>query len=139
MLDELGVVEAVQSLVTEARNHIPSVAYLPPDSLPRFASDVEATIFRIVQESLANITKHAQASHASVVLERQGEGEVRVIVSDDGVGFDLAAVPEDRFGLESIRQRCRLFHQEALISSSPDKGCRIEVVLPLFPSLRPVA
>lgn len=137
MLDELGVVEAVRSLVVEARSTIPSVEYSHPESLPRFTPDVETAFFRIVQESLSNITKHAKAHHARVVLEQRGEHDLAIVVNDDGAGFDISAVPEDRFGLESIRQRSRLFQRETLISSCPGQGSRIEVVLPLFPCLLP--
>ena len=137
MLDELGIVEAVRSLVLDARAHIPSVEYSHPESLPRFTPDVETAIFRIVQESLSNIVKHSKAEHASVVLDLHGENEMAIIVTDDGEGFDTSAVPEDRFGMESIRQRCRLFQRKASIASSPGKGTRIEVALPLFPCLIP--
>jgi len=137
MLDELGIVEAVQSLVLDARAHVPTVEYSYPESLPRFTPDAEVAVFRIVQESLSNIVKHSKAEHASVLLELYGENEMAIIVTDDGEGFDTSAVPEDRFGMESIRQRCRLFQRKASIASSPGKGTRIEVVLPLFPCLIP--
>jgi len=137
MLDELGIVEALESLVADARSSIASVEYSHPMSLSRFTPDVETAIFRIVQESLSNITKHSKAQTASVLLEQRGEHELAVIVVDDGVGFDMSALPEGRFGLESIRQRSRLFQREALISSSLGRGSRIEVVLPLFPCLLP--
>jgi len=137
MLDELGIVEAVRSVVVEARRTIPVVEYSHPESLPRFTSDVETTIFRIVQEALFNVMKHSKAHHARVLLEQHGEHELAIVVEDDGTGFDMSTVVEDRFGLESIRQRSRLFQREALISSCPGKGSRIEVVLPLFPGLSP--
>lgn len=59
-----------------------------------------------------------------------------ITVVDDGAGFDMSAVPDGRFGLESIRQRSRLFSREAAISSCPGKGSRVEVVLPIFPCLQ---
>jgi len=135
MLDEMGIIEAVGSLVLDARRDIAFVEYSHPGSLPRFAPEVETAIFRIVQESLSNINKHSNAHNASVVLEQRGEHDLAVTVVDDGAGFDISAVPDGRFGLESIRQRSRLFQREALISSSPGKGCRVEVVLPIFPGL----
>ena len=67
---------------------------------------LETTIFRIVQESLSNVRKHAAATAARVELVRDGEW-VRIRVQDDGGGFDPAVVADDRFGLESIRQRSR--------------------------------
>lgn len=56
---------------------------------------------------------------------------VHVRISDDGRGFDPATVSEDRFGLEGIRQRCRLAGVEPRIESGPGKGTVIDVVLPL--------
>jgi signal transduction histidine kinase len=56
---------------------------------------------------------------------------VRVEIRDDGQGFDPATVPEHRFGLEGIRQRCRLLGAEPQVHSSPGKGTVVEVVLPL--------
>jgi len=55
---------------------------------------------------------------------------VRVLVTDDGRGFDPATVPEQRFGLEGIRQRCRLLGAEPRIDSAPGRGTTIEAVFP---------
>ena len=65
-----------------------------------------------------------------MVVERIGD-TVRVAVEDDGRGFEPAAVPEQRFGLEGIRQRCRLLGVEPRIESIRGQGTRIEAVLPV--------
>jgi len=135
MLDELGIEEAVESLVDRMRGVVPSIEYLHPAPLRRMDPDVETAIFRIAQESLSNVRKHAAARHVRLVLEPRDADEVAVTVSDDGVGFDVHGVPADRFGLEGIRQRARLFGREAAITSAPGAGTRIEVVLPLFPAI----
>jgi PAS domain S-box-containing protein len=129
-LDELGIVDAVESLVAEARAELSRVEFrhaLPP---PRLPAQVETTIFRIVQEALMNVRKHAAARSADVVLERV-PGGVRVAVRDDGRGFDPGLVPEDRFGLEGIRQRARLLGSEPRVTTAPEAGTTVEVVLPL--------
>ncbi|NBT13225.1 MAG: histidine kinase, partial [Planctomycetia bacterium] len=72
--------------------------------------------------------------HARIVVEPCADG-IAVIVSDDGIGFDVGVIPPDRFGLEGIRQRARLFGREAKITSGPGAGTRIEVTLPLNPGL----
>ena len=74
---------------------------------------METAVFRIVQESLTNVRKHARARSASVDVTRAG-GRLLVVVSDDGTGFDQRTVPADRFGLEGIRQRTRLFGGDLL-------------------------
>lgn len=134
-LDELGIIEAVESLVADARIDMPRVAYthrLPPG---RLTPQLETTIFRIVQESLSNARRHAAASQVDVSLEACGEEPQRRIwlaIRDNGVGFDPTAVPDNRFGLEGIRQRARMLGSEAVIRSASGQGTAIEVDLPLL-------
>lgn len=135
MLDELGIEEAVESLVERMREIVPTIEYVHPQSMRRLAPDVETTIYRIIQESLSNVWKHASARHVRVVIELRGEEDITAVVTDDGVGFDLGSVPSGRFGLEGIRQRARLFGREATIASTPGRGTRIEVTLPMFPAI----
>jgi len=129
-LDELGIVAAVESLVAEARADVPNVTFT--DSLParRLPPQLETVIFRIVQEALTNVRKHAAARHVTVMLQSVSD-RVLVRVVDDGRGFDPAAVPEARFGLEGIRQRCRLLGGEPRITSAPGAGTTIEATLPI--------
>jgi PAS domain S-box-containing protein len=129
-LDELGIVEAIQSLVADARTEIPEVVFshsLPDGRLP---PQLETMIFRIVQESINNARKHAHARSVRVELERHG-GHVRIVVQDDGCGFDPFRVSDDRFGLEGIRQRSRLLGAEPRIESAVGAGTTIEVMLPV--------
>jgi len=130
-LDELGIVDAVQTLVVEARTDVPTVRFehaLPRGRLP---ADVETTIFRIVQESLANVRRHARAGAVDVLLASTADGGIRIVVRDDGAGFDPAAVPAERFGLEGIRQRARLLGGETTITSRPGAGTTIDVTVPV--------
>jgi len=129
-LDELGIVDAVESLVAEARLDVAAVRFdhaLPAHRLP---ADVETAIFRIVQESLANARRHARATAVLVRLDSTPDGGVRIVVRDDGVGFDPGSVPAERFGLEGIRQRSRLLGGEPVITSRPGAGTTIDVTLP---------
>lgn len=129
-LDELGIVAAIDSLVAEARIDIPQVTFthdLPDDRLP---PQFETILFRIVQEALTNARKYAAAASATVELKLTDD-HVRVCVRDDGRGFDPAAVPDDRFGLEGIRQRCRLMGGEPRIETAPGAGTTIEAILPI--------
>jgi PAS domain S-box-containing protein len=129
-LDELGIVEAIESLVADARVEIPRVEFvhdLPGERLP---VALETVIFRVVQESLTNARHHSRAKSAEVRVERV-PGGVHVLVRDDGRGFEPEAVQDRHFGLEGIRQRCRLFGASPAIVSAPRRGTSVEVTLPL--------
>ncbi len=129
-LDELGIVAAIESLVAEASADVPRISFTHELSGDRLPPQIETIVFRIVQEALSNVRKHAAARTVEVAVSRTG-GRLHVRVSDDGRGFDPAAVPEDRFGLEGIRQRCHLTGGEPRITSKPGAGTTIEVALPI--------
>lgn len=133
-LDELGIVESVDTLVRDARIEVPTVTFTHALPAERLAPHLETAIFRIVQESLSNVRRHARAAHAELRIERidtPAGPRIRVFVADDGAGFDVTRVPEDRFGLEGIRQRARVLGAEAIIRSTPGAGTTVEVELPL--------
>lgn len=132
-LDELGIVAAIESLVAEARGAIPRVDFIGNLPGPRLPSDVETILFRIVQEALTNVRRHAAAARVTLTLERTAT-HVLLAVQDDGRGFDPGGVPDDRFGLEGLRQRCRLLGCDPRISSAPGRGTTIEVALPIPPA-----
>lgn len=133
MLDELGVLAAVESLVMEGTVAGREIEYRRPEILPPIDADLATAIFRIVQESLANVRKHSRGTSATVTLATVGEEGrgLSVEVVDDGVGFDPAAVATGAFGLEGIRRRARHFGAEACIESAPGKGTRVAVVFPV--------
>jgi two-component system NarL family sensor kinase len=90
---------------------------------------VEVGLYRIAQQALANVALHARATHASIRLSRDS-GQVRLRIEDDGVGFDPAAVPGDRFGLVGMSERARLLGGRLVVESSPGNGTAIETVVP---------
>jgi PAS domain S-box-containing protein len=132
-LDELGIIDAVETLVADARTEVARVEFTHQLPARRLPPDVETTIFRIVQESLSNIRQHAHAGTASVRLEQHGDNAVRIVVQDDGNGFDPTAVADDRFGIEGIRQRAWLLGGEPLVASSHGRGTTVTVTLPIEP------
>jgi signal transduction histidine kinase len=99
---------------------------LPPGSLDPV---VEDTLYRIAQESLGNLCRHSGTKQARVSLEIEGQ-QVRLVFRDWGRGFDAAAVPAHRFGLEGIRKRAELAGGRADIQSKPGEGTTVSVVLP---------
>jgi signal transduction histidine kinase len=92
-------------------------------------ADLETTIYRIVQEALTNITKHAQATNVSILLVRRGHA-VMTVVEDDGKGFDPSAVRDEALGLVGIRERVGLLNGRVSVESS-SSGTTIAVEVPL--------
>ena len=91
---------------------------------------VEAALYRICQEALTNVARHAEAERVRVELVATPEW-VRLFVEDDGRGFDASDVPEDRHGLLGMRERTQILGGALDIRSSPGAGTRIEATVPL--------
>src|SRR5690606_31106548 len=93
---------------------------------------VETAVYRIVQEALTNIARYAQAESASVIIDRRGD-RLRVIVEDDGVGFDPDEVRArgKSLGLQGIRERASLFGGTLAIESQPGQGASLFIEIPL--------
>jgi two-component system NarL family sensor kinase len=98
--------------------------------LPAVAKTV---LFRIAQEALTNIAKHAQAGRVAVLLRFGAEGGVALQVTDDGQGFDSEAVhshPERGLGLRSMRERLAAIGGQLQVESRPGHGTQIEAEVP---------
>jgi two-component system NarL family sensor kinase len=91
---------------------------------------VEAALYRICQEALTNVARHAGAERATVRLVATPD-RVRLAVEDDGSGFDAAGVPEDRHGIVGMRERAEVLGGTLEVRSEPGEGTRIEVTAPL--------
>jgi len=137
ILDEFGIVAAVDYLVCESRErHGLQIEFNHRVEFGRLAPPLESTIFRIVQESLNNACIHSQSDKIRIELAQRisssGKERVEVEVCDWGTGFDPDAIEENRFGLRGIRDRARLFRGQVAIETAPGKGTRIAVELPLI-------
>ncbi len=132
MLDDLGLVPAVEWLVHDFERYSGITCELAI-SLPEIAmpDDHATAVFRLLQESLTNIAKHAKASHAEIAMDME-DGRLNLTIRDNGVGFDPAAPRGSQsFGLLGIRERLYLLSGEVRIESSPGNGCVIEIQIPL--------
>ncbi len=99
--------------------------------------DSRATaLFRVVQEFLTNVARHARASRVSIRLEHT-PARVALYLEDDGQGFDPALVGPQSFGLLGIRERAQAFQGEVVLDSAPGKGTRLSFALPLAEGLEP--
>lgn len=127
-LDQLGLVAALEGLCQDAASNLglPVTTDLQPVDLDK---ECELTVFRLVQESLTNISKYAKARQVWVGLEADGDW-VRVGVRDDGCGFHAHAVPARHHGLIGMRVRVESHAGRLEIISSPGQGTRIRAELP---------
>lgn len=91
---------------------------------------IEIGLYRIAQEALANVARHAQARHAVLILAIMPT-QVSLVVQDNGQGFDPAQIPEGRFGLIGLNERAKLLGGELHLESLPNRGTRLEVSVPL--------
>jgi PAS domain S-box-containing protein len=132
MLDDLGLAAATEWLVQSftQRTGIACALEATEDDLD--LQDPHATaVFRVIQESLTNVARHAQATKVTVTVDRKA-GEVRLSVRDDGRGFDAGGSPRrGSFGLMGLRERASLLGGEASIESAPGQGTTIRMSLPL--------
>ncbi len=125
-LAEQSLVEALAALAEQTAVPVDLLVQGGARPLPR---RLETGIYRLAQEALQNVSRHAQARRAVVELAFQ-TAEIRLTVADDGVGFDPTAVPPDRFGLIGMNERVRLLNGRFHLQSAPGEGTRIEVSLP---------
>ncbi|HET8585015.1 MAG TPA: PAS domain-containing sensor histidine kinase [Casimicrobiaceae bacterium] len=135
MLDDLGLVPSLEWLVENfsQRTGIACKLTLAERDLAVPKAHASA-IFRIVQESLTNIAKHARAAHAEVAVI-DGDDDVVVRVADDGIGFSPSAPRKpNSFGLFGLRERASLMGGEATITSAPGAGTTVEVHIPREPA-----
>jgi signal transduction histidine kinase len=96
----------------------------------RLPGEVETTLYRVVQESLTNIVKHANANSVSVSLARREAG-VAAVIEDDGAGFDQRSVRKDGVGLLGMRERLALLDGRLEIESRPGAGTTIVAEVPV--------
>ena len=136
MLDDLGLVPAVEWLTESFAERTGIACELSVDGGDLNLPSAQATaIFRIVQESLANVGKHARASRVKVALERKG-ADLALSVRDDGAGFSLKAPRKaNSFGLLGLRERASLLGGDITITSAPGEGTHVEVRLPVTPPI----
>jgi PAS domain S-box-containing protein len=135
-LDDLGLPEATDAFLDEWSRHysIPADLHLTGFSERRLGPEVETHLYRIMQESLNNIAKHALATHVNVLLKRNKKN-VTLIVEDNGRGFNPSKKTPNGssaigLGLLGMNERAMLLHGDLQIESSPGTGTTIYVRIP---------
>ena len=136
-LDDLGLRAALTNYIQDwsQRVGVPAELHTAGLTNDRLASEIETTLYRIAQEALNNIAKHARAQRVEIILERRAE-HVSLIVEDDGVGFDLNETNGDNrgFGLLGMQERAALVGATLEIESKPGRGTTILVRMPAAPA-----
>lgn len=131
VIDDHGIVEAIRHLIAELESrHDLLVEFSAPRSLPAIDGRLRGAMYRVVQEALNNVIRHARTREAQVRLSAS-ETLITLEITDQGAGFEPRDVPGERFGLRSIRERARLFGGLAVIRSQPGQGTSIHVDWPI--------
>jgi two-component system sensor histidine kinase DegS len=140
-LDNLGLVSAVRSRLRALEQQTALDVFLHVDGDPHqpLPEDVALSLFRVMQEALSNILKHAQAHTVDVQIQIR-QDEISLIVNDDGKGFQVPQrlgqlIEDHHFGLVGSRERLEMINGTLYVRSSPDEGTCIRACVPLASSL----
>lgn len=134
-LDDLGLEEALGTHVQNwsQESGVPVELHTHGLRGARLPALIETTVYRVTQEALTNVRKHAGASRVGVIVERRAD-ELRVVVDDDGRGFDSAAVTPQggrHMGLRGMNERALLIGARLEIESVPGRGTTVYLAIPL--------
>ena len=129
LLDELGLEAGLEWLIRHTEQLAPVRCRLVAHELAKLPADVSTVAFRIVQEALTNVVRHARATEAEVALGVRG-GALELAVSDDGIGLPLEPPPSG-FGLIGIRERVATRRGRLELRARPGGGTVLSVTLPL--------
>ncbi len=130
-IEEQGLVPAVKRAVEKFRKETGIHILLQTDeTVLHLPSNIELNAYRIVQESLTNIKKHADAYIVRVLLNCDDHGNIRILIENDGKGFDQKKIHSSEgkhLGLTIMKERARHLGGELKIESEPDEGTRVEL------------
>ena len=138
LLDDLGLVAALRWYLDRETGRAGLTLEIVVDPLPaRLPPQIETACFRIAQEALTNVVRHARARRVRVELRQRG-AELHLAIRDDGAGFDVGAVssrraPEASLGLQGMRERASIVGGHLDIDSRPGHGTEVRARLPLTP------
>ena len=136
-LDDLGLVKAIRALIEtwSARYRIDVDFEAGQYKAAGISSEIETTLYRIIQEALNNVAKHSGATRVALVLRRTEE-QVQAIIEDDGRGFDARVTSQSgngsgRLGLLGIQERLGIVGGDFKVESTPDRGATLLVRIPI--------
>jgi signal transduction histidine kinase len=125
-LDELGLRQALWRLAEQAAGAGVQLDCDITADLPALAPEIEQCIYRVAQEAITNVTQHADAALLRVQLSNR-RGQLRLLVQDDGRGFERPAVSDGHFGLAGMEERAALSGGRLTVASAPGEGTKVEL------------
>jgi PAS domain S-box-containing protein len=132
-LDDFGLIPTLNTHIDSfsKRTNI-QVSLRTKNFKDRLSSEIETLLYRITQEALINVAKHARATQVSILLAQE-KSTASLSIEDNGIGFDAkkATLPKDRLGLFSIKERVELLNGKFEIHSKPNKGTKLSVKIPI--------
>jgi signal transduction histidine kinase len=142
VLDERGVGAAIRDFADGVQRESSLAVHVSIEETGRLESSLETTVYRIVQEALSNVRRHAEAATVRVTLRRAGD-DVEVAIQDDGKGFSVqdsaSLAKEGHFGLLGMHQRAELIGGNCSVESAPGMGTLVTVRVPADPGAVGVA
>jgi signal transduction histidine kinase len=141
LLDDLGLLPALRSLVADfAERSGIRTSLSAPASLPTLPAEAELALFRALQEALANVARHADATAVEIGISA-GEGSIHLEVRDDGRGLPAGRTQDHErqghMGLAGMRERIGALGGTVRVDGAPGGGALVEVTVPMNPSARP--
>jgi PAS domain S-box-containing protein len=137
-LDRDGLVTALRKHAAAVQGRTGMSVSVEATDVDRVSLDLEETLYRIAQEALHNVVKHARATEARIALDSDGQ-VFHLAVTDNGAGFDPSSVPSGHLGLEGMRARAERIGAQFSVTSQPGGGTRIDVLAPIEEGDAPAA
>lgn len=132
-LEDLGLCMAIKNMATDAASRGDfNLALNITDDLSEMTPDIEQSIYRIAQESLENIIRHAKANYVELTLEKDHQ-HLMLSITDNGAGFDTQNINlQEKLGIQGMKERAAIIRSEFSILSSPNGGTTIRLLIPLL-------
>ena len=133
VLDDVGLAPALARLVADTAERSGLIVDAVVDSAPalgEMTADVATAVYRVVQEALTNVVRHARATNASVAVTAAA-GRLRTLVEDDGIGFDPTGPVSGHLGLKGMKERAELVGGTVRVVSTPGSGTTVVLEVPI--------
>jgi PAS domain S-box-containing protein len=130
-LESDGLVQALRTHATAVQRRTGLTIVVDAEPIERLPLATEEALYRIGQEAIHNVVKHANASNATIRIAAEPDDRLRLTVTDDGDGFDPTEVPRGHLGLIGMRQRVDLVDGELRVESAPGRGTTIDALVPV--------